>query len=230
MNSFQDLIFRNEVGTGAIAVETVLMSLLLSFCLGHIVAWVYMWTHSGLSYSQTFTASLVVVSVLVSMVMVMMAGNLFIAFGLMAVFAIVRFRNVLKDTRDTTFILWAIIQGMAVGTQKYGVAIIGCLLIALIILYLRVTTFGARQRFDVVLSLHLAGDAAAVTRLQPLLKRHSSRIQLASQRSLTEDMMDLSYRLLLRDPGRSAELLEELEATDGVAHVSLYHREDESEM
>ena len=160
MNSFQDLIFRNEVGTGAIAIETVLMSLLLSFCLGHIVAWVYMWTHSGLSYSQTFTASLVVVSVLVSMVMVMMAGNLFIAFGLMAVFAIVRFRNVLKDTRDTTFILWAIIQGMAVGTQKYGVAIIGCLLIALMILYLRVTTFGARQRFDVVLSLHLAGDAA----------------------------------------------------------------------
>jgi hypothetical protein len=230
MNSLRDILFQNELGIGAVNTETVLMVLLLSFCLGHIVAWVYMWTHSGLSYSQTFTASLVVVSVLVSMVMVLMSGNLFIAFGLMAVFAIVRFRNVLKDTRDTTFILWAIIQGMAVGTQKFGVAITGCLLIAVIILYLRLVTFGARQRFDVVLSLHLAGDATAVTRLQPLLRRHSSRIQLASQRSLTEDMVDLSYRLLLRDPGRSSELLEELEATDGVAHVSLYHREDESEM
>jgi hypothetical protein len=153
-----------------------------------------------------------------------------VAFGLMAVFAIVRFRNVLKDTRDTVFILWGIIQGMAVGTQKFGIAICGCLFMAAVLLYLKLTSLGARQRYDVILSLHLAGDAASIGRLQPILKRHSARIQLASQRSLTEDMLDLSYRLLLRNPARSGDLLEDLEATDGVAHVSLYHREEESEM
>jgi hypothetical protein len=208
----------------------VLLVLALSFCLAHVIAWAYMWTHSGLSYSQTFTASLVVVSVLVSMVMLLMQGNLFIAFGLMAVFAIVRFRNVLKDTRDTTFILWSIIQGMAVGTMKFGIAITGCMCIAAVVVYLRLTQMGARQRYDVVLSLHLSGDASSVVALQPVLKRHSTRIQLASQRSLAENMLDLSYRLLLRDPQRSGELLEELEATAGVAHVSLFHREDETEM
>jgi len=66
--------------------------------------------------------------------------------------------------------------------------------------------------------------------LQPVLKRHSFKVQLASQRNLTDEMLDLSYRLLLRNPLRSSDLLEELEATQGVAHVSLYHREDESEM
>jgi hypothetical protein len=34
----------------------------------------------------------------------------------------------------------------------------------------------------------------------------------------------------MRDPARSQELLADLEATEGIAHVSLYHREDESEM
>jgi hypothetical protein len=82
----------------------------------------------------------------------------------------------------------------------------------------------------VVISLHLAGDNSSVSMLQPVLTRHSSRVQLASQRSLTEDMLDLSYRLLLRNPARSGELLKELEQTDGVAHVSMFHREDESEM
>ena len=48
-----------------------------------------------------------------------------IAFGLLAVFAVVRFRNVLKDTRDTTFILWAIVQGMGAGTYRYATTIIG---------------------------------------------------------------------------------------------------------
>jgi hypothetical protein len=43
--------------------------------------------------------------------------------------------------------------------------------------------------------------------------------------------MDLCYRLLLRDPGRSRELLEELENTDGVEYATLSQREvDESEI
>jgi hypothetical protein len=40
----------------------------------------------------------------------------------------------------------------------------------------------------------------------------------------------MSYRLLLRDPGRSHELLGELQRIEGISQVSLYHRADESEM
>ena len=38
---------------------TVLLSLLAAFVLGQAVAWVYIWTHSGLSYSRSFTQALV---------------------------------------------------------------------------------------------------------------------------------------------------------------------------
>ena len=37
------------------------------------------------------------------MTMMLLAGNLLVAIGLLSVFAMIRFRNVLKDTRDTTF-------------------------------------------------------------------------------------------------------------------------------
>ena len=79
-------------------------------------------THVGLSYSQMFVASLVVVPTLVALTMALMSGDIVIAFGLLAVFAIVRFRNVLKDTRDTTFVMWAILEGMAAGTMRDGLA------------------------------------------------------------------------------------------------------------
>jgi hypothetical protein len=42
--------------------------------------------------------------------------------------------------------------------------------------------------------------------------------------------MDLSYRLQLRDPGRTRDLMLELQSVTGVARVSLYHRADESEI
>jgi len=67
--------------------------------------------------------------------------------------------------------------------------------------------------------------------LRQLLRRHSRAIQCASQRSNEGYAgVDLSYRLFLRDPARSQELLEELKALQGVARVSSLHAGDESEL
>ena len=68
-------------------VPMMLMGLMLAFCCGHAIAWVYMFTHSGLSYSRSFVNSLVVIPTIVSMVMLVLSNNLVTAFGLMAVFA-----------------------------------------------------------------------------------------------------------------------------------------------
>lgn len=227
---FFDMIFMSDLGVSNVRPETIILSLLMAFVVGHIIAWVYMWTHMGLSYSQMFVGSLVVMPPIVTLVMLMlMAGDLVFAFGLLAVFAVVRFRNVLKDTRDATFVLWAMVQGMAVGTMHYSTALIGCCALSLAFLYLKLTSFGGRHRFDVIVSMQTSGDAT-VDALRNILRRHSVHVILASQRDLTDHQRDLSYRLLLRDPARSNELLSELETTPGIDHVSLYHRQDESEI
>lgn len=231
MNDVLGILLNGDMVATLGGVETVLLVSLLAFVVGHVIGWVYMWTHTTLSYSKMFVASLVVIPVLVALVMTLMQGNIVIAFGLLAVFAVVRFRNVLKDTRDTTFILWSIVMGLAVGTMRFSTALIGCACVAAIFLYLRLTSFGSRHRYDVILSLHWTGVGAASAVLGAILRRHSLRSYLASERAAADEGMDLSYRLLLRDPSRSRELLEELEAADGVAYASLSQREvDESEI
>src|SRR3954463_7889851 len=102
ISSGLDSLMSGDAGGHVLSSEAVLLSLLVAFCVGHVVAWVYVWTHEGLSYSRMFAASLLAMPVIVALVMLLMAGNLIIAFGLLAVFTVVRFRNVLKDTRDTT--------------------------------------------------------------------------------------------------------------------------------
>jgi hypothetical protein len=206
--------------------ESTLFLLLLAFIIGQVIGWTYMYTHRVLSYSQTFTASLVVLPVLVALMMMLMSGSVIIAFGLLAVFAVVRFRNVLKDTRDTCYVLWSIVEGMAVGTRQESTAVIGAIVVVAISFYLRLTQFGSRQRYDVVLNLLCAADA----NLSAVLKRHSRRVQLAGSPRKVGDDMDVSYRLQLRDPSRSDDLHAELEQTDGVKRVSLFMREDESEV
>jgi hypothetical protein len=230
MNSFLDMLYSGDTGATNGGPETILLVLLLAFCIGHIVSWVYIWTHTGMSYSQMYTASLLALPVLVSLLMLLMSQNLVLAFGLFAVFAIVRFRNVLKDTRDTTFILWAITEGVAVGTMRHGTALVGCLFLAVVFLYMRFVSFGGRHRYDALLSVQWTDGPENMLRLRQLLRRHAVRAQLASQRDLDENNVDLSYRLQMRDPSRSRELLAELRETQGIARVALYHREDESEV
>jgi hypothetical protein len=231
MDGFLDNLIGGDLAGGSVGgMETAALVLLLAFVIGHIVSWVYMWTHSGMSYSQMFTSSLLVLPVLVALVMVLMASNVLIALGLLAVFSMIRFRNVLKDTRDTTFILWAIAEGVACGTLRFGIAILACFTLSLILIYLKVTSFGGRHSYDVILSVEWAGGGDSLGAIKPILRRHSLRANLASQHDLEADKVDLSYRLLLRDPSRSRELLHDLEKAEGVARVSLFHRSDEAEV
>jgi hypothetical protein len=211
--------------------RTVLFMILLAFTTGMFIGFVYMWTHEALSYSRTFVGALAVMPVIVAMLMASMSGSLLVAFGLLAVFGVVRFRNVLKDTRDTSFILWVIMEGLAVGTTRFSVAVLSAFGIGCAFLILRFMSFGVRNRYDAVLSLRITGDVTPrMAALKTILKRHSMRLDLASERRSTTEGTDLSYRLLLRDTSRSSELQAELARMEGLQNVSVYMHEDEAEI
>lgn len=209
----------------------MLLGVMLSFLSGQLIAWIYMLTHAGLSYSRSFVASLIVMPVLVALVMMVISSSLVTAFGLMAVFAIVRFRNILRDTLDTTYVLSAIVLGMACGIQKFTTAVIGGGVLALILVYLWATSFGSRHRYDIIVNLHWARPLTDLPNLGRLLDRHSRRTHCASQRSHEGyEGTDLSYRLLLRNSERVDDLLSELRELQGVSRVTSLRAEDESEL
>lgn len=211
--------------------RTLIFMILLAFTTGMFIGFVYMWTHEALSYSRTFVGALAVLPVIVSMLMASMSGSLLVAFGLLAVFGVVRFRNVLKDTRDTTFILWVIMEGLAIGTTRFSTAAVSAIGIGIIFLLLRSMNFGVRNRYDAVLSLRITGDVPGrMQALKDILKRHATRLNLASERRSSTEGTDLSYRLLLRDAARSAELQAELARLEGLQNISVYMHEDEAEI
>ncbi len=223
--------FVHDFSSAPTNVPAVLLGLLLAFLGGHLIAWIYMLTHSGLSYSRSFVNSLIIIPIVVALVMMVLSNNLVTAFGLMAVFAIVRFRNILRDTLDTTYILAVIVVGMACGTMKFATAIMGTGVIAAIMFYLWLTGFGRRLRYDMILNLHWSRPLAEMPELRALLERHSIRPVLASQRTHEGYQgTDLSYRLLMRDPDRVEELLAELRSLQGVSRVTGMRAEEESEI
>jgi hypothetical protein len=226
-----DWLLGGDFAAAPLDLTALLLGLMLAFLGGQLLAWVYMATHAGLSYSRSFVNSLVLIPVIVSLVMQVLSNNLVMAFGMMAVFAIVRFRNILRDTMDTAYVLAVIVMGMACGTQKYTTAVVGMLLTAAILVYLRLTAFGTRHRYDVIINLLWSRPLADAAELNRLLERHSFKAHCASQRTQEGATgTNLSYRLLLRDPQRVNDLLSELQALAGVARLTSMKAEDESEL
>ena len=227
-----DWIFQGDYAANPVDYRIGLLSLLLAFACGHVMAWLYIGTHTGLSYSRSFVNSLIVMPVIVALVLMILSNSLVTAFGLMAVLAIVRFRNVLRDTLDTTYVLGVIVLGMACGTQRFTTAVLGCALLTGIIVYLWFTSFGTRQRYGMVLNLHWAPRTIAdMSDLAKVLGRHSRKVHRTNQRSREGgEGTDLSYRILLRNPDRADELLAELRALEGVSAVTALGAEEESEL
>jgi hypothetical protein len=232
MNDWLSMLFNSDYGPPFVGgTNTIIFIMLLAFAIGHFIGFVYMWSHEAISYSRTFVASLAALPVLVAVMMVVMAGNLLVAFGMLAIFGVVRFRNVLKDTRDTTFILWSIVEGMTVGTLRFSTALLGALGIGAVFLYLRLVSFGTRHRYDSVLTLRVTGDLATNgPNLRQILRCHATHPQLINERRSTDGGIDMTYRLLLRDPSRVDELQTVLSRTEGMANVSVFMHEDEAEI
>src|SRR5438270_7427408 len=157
---------RGDYGAAPTNYAALVIALLLAFALGHAIAWVYVLTHTSLSYSRSYVNTLILMPVIVALVMMILANNLVLAFGLMAIFAMVRFRSILRDTLDTAYVLAVIVIGLACGTMKFTSAVIGTLATAGIMFYFWATAFGTRHRYDFIINLQWMRPAAELAELR----------------------------------------------------------------
>jgi len=141
------LNFYNSIGTEFSAALTV-FNILLSFALQLIVLWIYKRTHRGLSYSQSFLFTLVIIGVLGTVIMMVVQNNLIGAFALLGAFSLIRFRTIVKETRDVAFVFFSLALGVAVGTSNYSIAIISAILITAIIHFMWKFGWGVSQKSD----------------------------------------------------------------------------------
>jgi hypothetical protein len=219
------------------SIEATVLALLLAFVLGQLIGWVYGWTHSGLSYSRSFTQSLVLMTVVVSLVMFVIGNSIITAFGLLGALALIRFRNVLKDTRDTVFVFISLVVGMAVGAQRFMTAIIGTVGLLLVASYLSMTSFGSMGRYDGYLTCRVAqpshgsGGDNPHAEMARLLRRFCGAVKLISSRETgADDQAEFVYQIGLRDRERSGELLTELRQVNGIEHASMVVRNELAEI
>ena len=136
-----------------LSASLILFNIVLAFILSFIISQIYVRTHKGLSYSQSFVFSIVVVGVITSVMMMVIRNSIIGALGLLGVFSFIRFRTIIKETRDIVFIFFSLTVGLSVGIGSYSIALLGTILICAIILILSRYNFGSTVQSRFIINL-----------------------------------------------------------------------------
>lgn len=111
----------------------ILLSLSVTFLMAMFIYCVYKRTYNGVLYSQNFNITLVMTAIAINSIVIGISGNLMLSLGMVGALSIIRFRTAIKDPRDTAFIFWSIMVGIANGVAFYQLSLIASVFIAVVL-------------------------------------------------------------------------------------------------
>lgn len=117
----------------------VALNLSLAFALAFLAASLYRRLYGGPSYSFSFFVTLQVTPVVVAMIMMAIGSNVALSLGLVGALSVIRFRTVIKDTRDMAFLFLTIGIGLCCGSGAYGLAVAGTVFVCAILFLIHFT-------------------------------------------------------------------------------------------
>lgn len=122
-------------GGNETSIGMIILAMSIATILSLIITVVYQITFTGERYSQAFVHTIIMMSVIVSVVMNVISDNAGVAFGLFAIFSLIRFRSAVTNAKDIAYIFFGLCVGMTSGLYHFDLAIV-LTLFASILFYL----------------------------------------------------------------------------------------------
>lgn len=174
---------------GTLSVEAIVTHIAASVLISFAIYISYWYTHSGTAYSRKFNVSLVTLTILTGTVMTVIGNNIALSLGMVGALSIVRFRTAIKDSRDTTYIFWAIIVGICCGVGDYLVAGVGSAAVFIVLLFL------GRVRNENRILLIIRASRSKETEIEGLIFEYFNQKALLKVKNTTEDTLEFIFEM-----------------------------------
>lgn len=196
------------------------IALILSFCIGLFIFFIYKKTYQGVMYSSSFGTTLVALTMITTLVILAVTSNVVLSLGMVGALSIVRFRTAIKEPLDIAFLFWSIAAGIVLAAGMIPLALIGSIIIGLILLVF-VNKKPYLNPYIVVLS---CTDSASEKRAVEFL---NSRVQKCIIKSKTATKGLIELNMEIRMANDSTDFINELSDMNGINSAVLvtYHGE-----
>jgi hypothetical protein len=222
MNELLRLLERSGDQSGSISIADVAIVLLLSFALTMVVGWVYRVTHRGVSYSQSYVHTLVILGTVVSLIMLIIGSSVARAFTLVGALSIIRFRNAMKETRDVGFIFISMAIGMAVGTKFYALAVVATVVLCGFVVSLYKLNIFAKDVRERILRVQLPANLNHEVALENPLREHVDEHRIIALETVRAGTLnEVVYSVVLKRNVSTQSLLDSIRLRNDNHKVTL---------
>ncbi|NNC87510.1 MAG: DUF4956 domain-containing protein [Akkermansiaceae bacterium] len=222
--SWQELMegARDSFGLDVPSPLEVLFAMFLSFSLNLLIGAVYKNTYRGTRYSQDYVHTLVIIGTVTTILIMVVSGNVGIAFGMFAAFSLIRFRRNLGQARDLAFVFFAMATGMVVGARLYMMALVSTTVVTAIIYLLCRQDAFAPQRASHLLRVRVNNDIDYDEAMNPVFDEFADAVELVSIESVQAGMMtELRYGLQFKFGKKLSDFMERMQVACGNNRVML---------
>lgn len=118
----------------SVSLLDMMIALVLAFCLGLFIFYVYKKTFSGVMYSSSFGVTLIALTMITTIVILAVTSNVVLSLGMVGALSIVRFRTAIKEPLDIAFLFWSIAVGIILAAGMIPLAVIGSVVLGIVLI------------------------------------------------------------------------------------------------
>ncbi|MDO4501267.1 MAG: DUF4956 domain-containing protein [Erysipelotrichaceae bacterium] len=178
----------------AISPFDMVLTLVLAFCIGLFIFYVYKKTFQGVMFSSSFGVTLIALTMITAEVILAVTSNVVLSLGMVGALSIVRFRTAIKEPLDIAFLFWSIAAGIILAAGMIPLAVIGSVVIGLIlIVFVNKKTYKTPYIF--VLS---CTDSNSENKAVSVLNEYCEKTVIKSK-SVQNNLIEVNLEIRLKD-------------------------------
>ncbi len=176
--------------------------------------------------SKNMFVSISIIPMVVTLVVMLMndilTGGIGTGIAIAGAFALVRFRSVPGTAKEIAVVFLVMGLGIACGLGYLGLAAISCVVITLCFLLLSLTPFGREDGEANDLRITIPENLDYTTIFDEVFAKYTKKIRLEKIKTVNlGTMIELKYRICLKDKTKEKEFLDEIRIRNGNLTVIL---------
>lgn len=210
MTTFNDIIKNKFLESFTnVSIPTAIVTMLLAFCIGLFIFFVYKKVYSGVMYSASFGVTLIALTMITALVILAVTSNVVLSLGMVGALSIVRFRTAIKDPLDIAFLFWSLVVGIVLAAGLYPLAVIGSIMIAVVLII-----FVNRKPYyaPYILIVQCENQTSEISVTQFL--KNAVEKSTVKSKTVRQDFVELNIEIRLRN--ENTEFINELAGIKGV--------------
>jgi len=216
-----------EISLETLSFKNTMIILVFGSFLGLLLSLEYIITHRKEAYDHSFTATILVLPVISSVIIVLVSSNVARALSLAGVFTLIRFRTAISNTKDVTYIFSTVAIGLSLGLGYLGYALLITIFFVVLFLLISVTKLDYNKSKYARLDIYIPESLNFTNVFDEVFKEFLDYYSLEKIKTVEfGEMFKLSYIILLKKDVDTKKFLDELRVLNGNLNIALKNNYD----